>query len=213
MSSVPTLPSRLASPRLVPAPLYTSLNPLARAALRKTRLPDATPGPSGAVRRGPLRPAGAATWAPSSALGQHRSNEVLGVVILDAGRPTPEGDDLLLDFAAAYGCGPAATWAPWGLSSLALRPLDSVGLPHHPAGPLNLRSRTMLSKNPHAPLPAAAASLNTQPVLPSPNPHICRHAYLRTMWAGVRTPPLLPTEYIRHPPPLLLPRIGLRMQA
>ncbi|EFN51564.1 expressed protein [Chlorella variabilis] len=38
----------------------------------------------------------------STAVSYHRSDEVLGVVILDAGKPSPEGDALLLDFAAAY---------------------------------------------------------------------------------------------------------------
>ena len=53
-------------------------------------------------RRSPAAAAGDA-WVPSSALGRHRGGEVLGVVIMDAGRRTPEGDELLLDFAAAYG--------------------------------------------------------------------------------------------------------------
>lgn len=44
-----------------------------------------------------------ASWAQSNAVGHHRSKEVIGVVIIDAGRRTPEGDELLLDFATAYG--------------------------------------------------------------------------------------------------------------
>ncbi len=44
-----------------------------------------------------------ASWAQSNAVGHHRSKEVIGVVIVDAGRRTPEGDELLLDFATAYG--------------------------------------------------------------------------------------------------------------
>ncbi|KAL4458040.1 hypothetical protein ABPG75_012905 [Micractinium tetrahymenae] len=44
-----------------------------------------------------------ASWAQSNAVGHHRAQEVIGVVIVDAGRRTPEGDELLLDFATAYG--------------------------------------------------------------------------------------------------------------
>ena len=44
-----------------------------------------------------------ASWAQSNAVGHHRSKEIIGVVIVDAGRRTPEGDELLLDFATAYG--------------------------------------------------------------------------------------------------------------
>ena len=46
----------------------------------------------------------------STALGRRRQDETLGVVILDQGIRTAEGDQLLLDWAAAYGWVRAPGW-------------------------------------------------------------------------------------------------------
>ena len=50
------------------------------------------------------RSASGGAAAQSSAFGHHWSKEVLGVVIVDSGTRAPEGDALLMDFAAAYRC-------------------------------------------------------------------------------------------------------------
>lgn len=64
--------------------------------------PQSAPLP-GRRRQSCCRPAASAARPHSTAVARPRSSEVLGVVIVDAGLHTPEGEDLLLDFASCYG--------------------------------------------------------------------------------------------------------------
>lgn len=72
---------------------------------------------------------GAAAFAQSTALGRHRSDDALGVVIVDQGWRTPESDEILLDVAACYGCAAGAAPAPARATRKLSHPVLNAALP------------------------------------------------------------------------------------
>lgn len=69
---------------------------------------------------------GATAFTHSTALGRHRSNDTLGVVIVNEGRRSSESDEILMDVAACYKC----------VRTAVLAPVPSGTQTHHPLPPL-----------------------------------------------------------------------------